>query len=162
MATHVYSCPVRWSDVDLYGVVNNVAYLRLLEEARVDLVWRIGSRDRMENDAFFHGGSVVVNHHIEYRRPLFYSYENIDIELWVSNLKYSQVTIEYVIKDKATTFALASTTMAPYSYSKKHPRRLSDEEISFFSDFYHPGIGAGCRSAETITVQTTARCANGG
>ena len=27
--------PLRWSDMDAYGHVNNVQYLRLLEEARI-------------------------------------------------------------------------------------------------------------------------------
>lgn len=159
MATHLFSCPVRWSDLDLYGVVNNVSYLRLLEEARVDLVWRVGSRDKRKNDAFFNGGSVVVNHHIEYRRPLFYSYENIDIEIWISDLKYSQVKMEYVVRDDANTFALASTTMAPYDYGRRYPRRLSEDEIEFFKEFYHPGVSAGCRTAELMSVTSVGRIA---
>lgn len=32
MTRHTYPCPVRWSDMDAYGVVNNVSLLRYLEE----------------------------------------------------------------------------------------------------------------------------------
>lgn len=32
--------PVRWADLDAYGHVNNVAVLRLLEEARIAAFWR--------------------------------------------------------------------------------------------------------------------------
>ena len=30
---HIYRCPLRWSDMDAYGHVNNVVFLRYLEEA---------------------------------------------------------------------------------------------------------------------------------
>ena len=33
---HVYRCPLRWSDMDAYGHVNNVRFLTYLEEARID------------------------------------------------------------------------------------------------------------------------------
>ncbi|MBU1315022.1 MAG: acyl-CoA thioesterase [Alphaproteobacteria bacterium] len=145
MQSHIFSCPVRWADLDIYGVVNNVSFLRLLEEARVDLVWRTGSQDRREGDAFFEGGSVVVRHSIEYRKPLFYTYENVDIEMWVSDLKYSQVTIEYVVRDGEKVYAVATTTMAPFNYAGKFPRRLTDEEMRFFLGYLNSGKRASGR-----------------
>ena len=38
MSRHVYLCPMRWSDMDAYGHVNNVVFVRYLEEARIDLL----------------------------------------------------------------------------------------------------------------------------
>lgn len=35
MARHVYRCPLRWSDMDAFGHVNNVAYFCYLPETRV-------------------------------------------------------------------------------------------------------------------------------
>ncbi|GAA5012781.1 hypothetical protein GCM10025734_58630 [Kitasatospora paranensis] len=39
MARHIYDCPLRWSDMDAFGHVNNVVFLRYLEEARIDFMF---------------------------------------------------------------------------------------------------------------------------
>lgn len=41
MARHIYRCPLRWSDMDAFGHVNNVVFLRYLEEARIDFMFRL-------------------------------------------------------------------------------------------------------------------------
>lgn len=133
MAVHVYPCPVRWADMDVYGVVNNVSFLRLLEEARVDLIWRLGSQD---GDAFFSGGSVVVRHSIAYKSPLVHRHAPVDIYLWVSEINAASVTIEYEVRDGDSLYALASTTMAPYCYEGRYPRRLNEREIAFLERFF--------------------------
>jgi acyl-CoA thioester hydrolase len=118
--------------MDMYGVVNNVAFFRLLEEARVDLIWRVGSA---VGDAFFRRGSVVVRQAIEYKRPLVHRAEPVPIEMWVSDLQAATVAIDYEVKDGDKIYALASTTMAPYDYEKRYPRRLNEAETSFFQRY---------------------------
>jgi acyl-CoA thioester hydrolase len=130
MATHVYQCPLRWADVDVYGIVNNVAFLRLLEEARVDFIWRVGG-----TQGVFRDGSVVVRHAIEYKRPLLHRLEPVQIEMWVTSLQAATVAIDYEINDNGKICALASTTMAPYNYEKRAPRRMTDAETSFFQQY---------------------------
>lgn len=135
MSTHVYQCPVRWSDMDVYGVVNNVSFLRLLEEARVDFIWRLGAE---QGDAFFAGGSVVVRHAIEYKRPLVHRHEPVAIHMWVSDIRAAAVTIEYEVRDAENLCALASTTMAPFNYEGRYPRTMTDAESTFFERFFNP------------------------
>lgn len=132
MNVHVYMCPVRWSDMDIYGVVNNVQFLQLLEEARVDFIWRLGPTGK---DAFFSGGSVVVSHEIRYKNPLIHKHEPVQIEMWVSELASATVRIDYFVKDEEKIYAAASTVMAPYNYEKRRPKRLSDDERSFFEKY---------------------------
>ena len=132
MAVHVYKCPVRWSDLDVYGVVNNVSFLRLLEEARVDLIWRLGSAN---GDAFFDGGSVVVRHEIDYKRMLKYQ-ASVDIHMWVSNVQAAAVTIECEVRDGEVIYAYASSTMAAFSYQEGRLRRLTANEQAFLEQFY--------------------------
>ena len=38
MSGHEYSCHVRFSDVDVYGHVNNVKYFEYYQEARIDFL----------------------------------------------------------------------------------------------------------------------------
>ena len=56
MARHTFLCPMRWSDMDAYGHVNNVVFLRYLEEARIDLLLRAAGPD---GRAMLDGGVVV-------------------------------------------------------------------------------------------------------
>ncbi len=56
---HIYRCPLRWADMDAYGHVNNVVFLRYLEEARIDFLFR--------PDKDFQQGSVVARHEIDYK-----------------------------------------------------------------------------------------------
>ncbi|WP_086932589.1 acyl-CoA thioesterase [Agarilytica rhodophyticola] len=129
MNKHLFKCPVRWSDMDIYGVVNNVSIMRLLEEARVDFIWGLSSK---EGDAFFDRGSVVVSHSIKYLKPLRHKHEPVDILIWVSGISASTVTIAYTIHDEGSICTSAVTTMAPYCYERSKPRSLSDAEEAFF------------------------------
>ncbi|MER6631878.1 thioesterase family protein [Streptomyces sp. NPDC000987] len=139
MARHSYLCPIRWADMDVYGIVNNVAYLRYLEEARVDFIFRMAPT---EGDAFFRDGSVVVEHRIRYRRQLVHRHAPVEIEMWVSDLQSATVAVDYVVKDDDTVYATASTVMAPFDYRTGRPRRLTDEEIRFFEKYVEAPLGA--------------------
>ncbi|MFB7248252.1 thioesterase [Streptomyces populi] len=132
MARHSYFCPIRWSDMDVYGIVNNVSYVRYLEEARVDFIFRMAPND---GDAFFKDGSVVVEHRIRYRRQLVHQHEPVEIEMWVSDLQSATVAVDYVVRDGDTVYATASTVMAPFDYRAGRPRRLTEEEIRFFEKY---------------------------
>lgn len=140
MARHTFRCPLRWSDMDVYGIINNVAFLRYLEEARVDFIFRLAPTD---GDAFFKGGSVVVRHEIEYKRQLVHRHEPVDIEMWVTDLRYVTVTIAYAIKDANCLYATATTVMAPFDYARGRPRALTEAETSFFQQYLDvPGTPA--------------------
>lgn len=132
MARHVYLCPLRWADMDVYGIVNNVNFLRYLEEARVDFIFRMAPT---EGDAFFKDGSVVVSHQISYKRQLVHRHEPVEIEMWVSRLESATVAIDYDVKDGDTVYASASTVMAPFDYRAGRPRRLTDAESAFFEKY---------------------------
>src|SRR5688572_33247763 len=66
---HSFHCPMRWSDMDAYGHVNNVVYLTYLEEARVDMLFTIGAELGAKA---LSEGVLVARHEIDYRRPLVY------------------------------------------------------------------------------------------
>src|SRR5512133_2846053 len=61
MARHTYRCPMRWSDMDAYGHVNNVVFLTYLEEARVDMLFALGSD---HGDKALAEGVLVAHHEI--------------------------------------------------------------------------------------------------
>ena len=56
---YVFDCPLRWSDLDAYGHVNNARFLTLYEEARVALMFNYA---RAQGLTSFEAGVVVSRH----------------------------------------------------------------------------------------------------
>lgn len=69
---------VRWSDMDVYGHVNNARVVTLLEEARTGLLFGEGARRGAQTLA---EGVVVVELLVRYRQPLVYSASPVRVRL---------------------------------------------------------------------------------
>ncbi|MDX3666805.1 acyl-CoA thioesterase [Streptomyces europaeiscabiei] len=124
---HIYSCPLRWADMDAYGHVNNVVFLRYLEEARIDFLFR------PEKD--FKQGSVVARHEIDYKRQLVHRHKPVDIELWVTEIRAASFTIAYEVKDPEQVYVRASTVIVPFDFATQRPRRITAEERAFLEEY---------------------------
>ncbi|MCL6733348.1 MULTISPECIES: acyl-CoA thioesterase [Streptomyces] len=131
---HIYRCPLRWADMDAYGHVNNVVFLRYLEEARIDFLFR------PEKD--FKQGSVVARHEIDYRRQLVHRHKPVDIELWVTEIRAASFTITYEVKDPEQVYVTASTVIVPFDFQAQRPRRLTAEEREFLAEYQDDEEGA--------------------
>ncbi|WP_170837724.1 acyl-CoA thioesterase [Streptomyces sp. TP-A0874] len=129
---HVYLCPLRWADMDVFGHVNNVVFLRYLEEARIDFMWRLAPG---KDSKSFSGGSVVARHEIDYLRPLVHRHEPVTIELWVTRISAASLTIAYEIKDDEEVYVRASTVVVPYDLEAARPRRITPEEHFFLEEY---------------------------
>ncbi|MFD8396237.1 acyl-CoA thioesterase, partial [Streptomyces sp. NPDC059680] len=88
---HIYRCPLRWSDMDAYGHVNNAIFLRYLEEARIDFLSLRGEESKQ--------GSVVARHEIDYKRQLVHRPTPVDIELWVTQVRAASFTVTKQVKE---------------------------------------------------------------
>ncbi|MFF3329476.1 acyl-CoA thioesterase [Streptomyces sp. NPDC002888] len=124
---HIYRCPLRWADMDAYGHVNNVVFLRYLEEARIDFLFR------PEKD--FKQGSVVARHEIDYKRQLVHRHSPVDIELWVTQIRAASFTITYEVKDGDQVYVRASTVIVPFDFETQRPRRITAEEREFLQEY---------------------------
>ena len=67
---YIYECPLRWSDLDVFGHVNNALFLTLYEEARVALFF-VGARETGLTS--FEEGIVIARHEIDYLRQVDHS-----------------------------------------------------------------------------------------
>jgi acyl-CoA thioester hydrolase len=140
MARHIYRCPLRWSDMDAFGHVNNVVFLRYLEEARIDFMFRLAPGDGSPS---FSGGSVVARHEIDYVRPLVHRHDPVIIESWVTKINAASLTIAYEVKeaddptkaDSAQVYVRASTVVVPFDLEAQRPRRITAEEKSFLEQY---------------------------
>ncbi|GAB1335673.1 thioesterase family protein [Streptomyces sp. E-15] len=124
---HLYRCPLRWADMDAYGHVNNVVFLRYLEEARIDFLFR--------PDKDFQQGSVVARHEIDYKRQLVHRHEPVDIELWVTEIRAASFTLAYEVKDGDLVYVRASTVIVPFDFEGQRPRRITAEEREFLREY---------------------------
>ncbi|GHE61948.1 thioesterase [Streptomyces longispororuber] len=135
MARHLFRCPLRWSDMDAFGHVNNAVFLRYLEEARIDFMFRLSSKDGPS----FSGGSVVARHEIDYLRPLVHRHEPVTIESWVTKMGAASLTISYEVKDAEQVYARASTVVVPFDLRAQRPRRITAEERAVLERYQDDG-----------------------
>ncbi|MFD4559660.1 acyl-CoA thioesterase [Streptomyces sp. NPDC058469] len=124
---HIYRCPLRWSDMDAYGHVNNAVFIRYLEEARIDFLFR--------PDKEFKQGSVVARHEIDYKRQLVHRHAPVDIELWITEIRAASFTITYEVKDGDQLYVRASTVVVPFDFEAQRPRRITGEEREFLEEY---------------------------
>ncbi|MGY1745072.1 acyl-CoA thioesterase [Blastococcus sp. SYSU D00695] len=127
---HTVQVPMRWSDMDAYGHVNNVVFLQYFEMARVDLFFE---RASLEEHTGMRQGTVVASHEIRYRRPVVYSARPLDVQLWVSDVRAAAFTCHYEIYDGDTLAVTGSTLLVPYDFTIARPRRITAEEKEYLA-----------------------------
>src|SRR5690606_21945620 len=120
--------------MDAYGHVNNVVFLRYLEEARIDFLFR------PEKD--FKQGSVVARHEIDYKRQLVHRHHPVDIELWVTQIRAASFTLTYEVKDGDLVYVRASTVIVPFDFEAQRPRRITAEEREFLEQYRDEPTGS--------------------
>jgi len=114
--------------MDAYGRVNNVQFLRLLEDARV-----IGFQEWFGHDrTLFDEGVIVARHEIEYLAPLDFRHAPISMDMWATKISGSSFNLAYEVCDPAevgsTMYARAETTVVAYDFATATPRRLRPDE----------------------------------
>ncbi len=129
--------------MDAYGHVNNVVFLRYLEEARIDFLFR--------PDKDFQQGSVVARHEIDYKRQLVHRHHPVDIELWVTEIRAASFTLSYEVKDGDQVYVRASTVIVPFDFEEQRPRRITAEEREFLEE-YTDDAGEKARDGEEEAV----------
>lgn len=148
MRLHV-PIPLRWSDLDAYGHVNNAAMFGLLEEARIDAFWR-SDVDDGESDVdagstrIFEGGptadtfTLIARQQAEYLAPIPYLRDPLDIELWIGHVGGASMDVYYEVYspaglDPRVLFARAVTTIVVIDAATQKPRRIRDDEREVMS-----------------------------
>jgi acyl-CoA thioester hydrolase len=129
MTRFTFACPVRWSDLDAYGHVNNARFLTLYEEARVALMFIEARKAGLTS---FEQGVVISRHEIDYMRPVDYT-DPVHIELWIEEIRPSRFTVVYELFDGGTVASRARSVCVPFDLAAGRPRRMSIEEREFLT-----------------------------
>ncbi|KRC62971.1 4-hydroxybenzoyl-CoA thioesterase [Agromyces sp. Root81] len=141
MRLHVPT-PLRWSDLDAYGHVNNARMLSLLEEARIQAFWV--SDDTSEHAA---GASTAVldatpgattitliaRQEVEYLAPVPYQRQPLDIELWIGQIGGASLDVCYEVYspvgvEPRQLYTRAVTTVVLVDAVTERPRRIGEGE----------------------------------
>lgn len=140
---------VRWGDMDSYGHVNNVFFIRYLEDTRFALFSPpLGDAAPPDVPAelsvfdLFPAGSngLMAGHRIEYRSPLSYSDGPITSRLWITRIGTTSFDLGYELgsSDRSTIFAIASTTLVIVDTESSRPvelpQRLRDTLTQWLGD----------------------------
>lgn len=136
--------PVRWADLDAYGHVNNVAVLRLLEEARIAAFWR-HPEDATWPTAVLDAGPTAPTHtfvastEIEYLVPIGYHREPVTVELWIGRLGGASIDVCYQVVTEAagvvSVHVKARSTIVLVDAGTGRPRRIAPQERAVWEPF---------------------------
>ncbi len=123
MGRHVYQCRVRFSDVDVYGHVNNVKYFEYYQEARLAYLTSMG---RDEEEGRF--AVVVARVNVDYKRPILFRSEPYAVESWISRVGNSSFDLKAEIKDGDTVLSRAEAVLVTFDLRTQTARPLSGSE----------------------------------
>jgi len=96
MPRHRVYTALRWSDMDAYGHINNVQFLRLLEDARV---FTFGAQGAPGGGSLLATGLIVGRQEIEYLEPLVFRAQSVAIDLWVTAIGGADFDLGYEVRD---------------------------------------------------------------
>ncbi|HEY0248360.1 MAG TPA: thioesterase family protein [Gryllotalpicola sp.] len=137
---------MRFSDLDAYGHVNNVAMLRFFEDARVQAFWAGDPEEEshLEAGAFADTAvlrsrpgegtlTVLAHQEIEYLAQVPFLRSPLDIQIWVGRLGGASLELFYEVYAPVTArehvlYARAATTLVLIDAETQRPRRISAEE----------------------------------
>lgn len=102
-----YPLHVRFSDVDAYGHVNNVAYFEFFQEARIACIGALRRRVGVGR----YPSMVVARSLVRYRRQILFRPEPYDMYSWVERIGRTSVAMRAAILDGDELLASARHVM---------------------------------------------------
>jgi acyl-CoA thioester hydrolase len=125
---HEYACHVRFSDVDVYGHVNNVKYFEYYQEARIAFVLSLAGGGF---DADSSMRQVVARIDVDYRRPILFRAEPYVVETRVTRIGTSSYDLaSRILDEEGTVYSQAEVRLVAFDLATGRSRPLSDVERS--------------------------------
>ncbi len=115
-----YPVHVRFSDVDVYGHVNNVKYFEYFQEARISGISQMWAG--LDDITL-----VVAQTDVDYRRPILFRAEPYDCSTWVSHIGSTSVVFESVVRDAGDVLARAKVVGVCIDSATGRPAPVPEE-----------------------------------
>lgn len=135
---------LRWADTDQYRHVNNVAAVRLAEEARIRA---LGLPEKPEHfppgpppilsalgtDTF----TMTVSQRFEYTAEMPYAGQQVVAEVWLSKARGRSVTMDCRVgsADGDVVYFIARVTVVIMDLATRRPRALTDDEVAHLAPY---------------------------
>lgn len=127
MSQYVVTVPVRWSDQDSNGHINNAKIVTLAEEARIQWLNKDAAAEGLVS---FDVPKVVVSLHVEFHRPLSADGE-VQVGISVKRIGRTSFTLCYSGAQADHDRFTAETTLVVLDRTSEEPRPLTDQERSY-------------------------------
>ncbi len=105
-----YPLHVRFSDVDIYGHVNNVKYFEYFQEARIPMMERLVA-DIPGADGFH---VVVAQTDVDYKVPILFRLDPYDVHSHITHVGRKSFTIESEIRDGDVVLSRARVVLVVF------------------------------------------------
>lgn len=147
MSHYVVQVPMRWTDQDSYGHLNNARAITLLEEARIAFLWAAAGAEHVET---FTGGLLVAALHADYRRQVNYrANSTLRVVMTIDEVRAASFRIAYELHDgpdeDSPVAVRAWTRMALFDFATERPRRLTTQEREFLARYVDEAVGGAAR-----------------
>lgn len=131
MYVYTIEIPIRWSDMDAFGHVNNSVFFTYFEQARIEW-WK---KQNLPDFSIGDTGPVIVSASCVYRKPIIYS-DSISIKVFIGTLGKTSYETFYEIcsKDNSSIlYAEGATKIVWVDRKSGRPAPLPNYIIDLFS-----------------------------
>jgi acyl-CoA thioester hydrolase len=129
--TSSYPIHVRFSDVDVYGHVNNVKYFEYLQEARMSML-----RELVPLRQF---NLVVAQTDVDYLQPLLFRAEPYECRTSITRVGTRSMTVECEIRDGDRVLARARVVVVFFDLAGRRSAEPDSEVHDVLLAASHPG-----------------------
>lgn len=116
---------VLWGQLDALAHVNNTVYFRWFEEARIELLDRVGLRAQRTTTGV---GPILANTSCQFRLPLDHP-DTVTIDTWVERIGNTSFTLGYRVTSErfGQVAAEGDSVVVNYDYETRQKAPLADD-----------------------------------
>ncbi|HEX5724390.1 MAG TPA: thioesterase family protein [Longimicrobiaceae bacterium] len=120
----VIELPVLWGDMDYFRHVNNTAFFRYFESARIEYLGRIGFQHEQEHAGV---GPILASTHCRFRRPLGFP-DTVRVGARTTELAGDRFVMEYRLVSRAQgeVAAEGGGVLVSYDYGENRKAPLPE------------------------------------
>jgi acyl-CoA thioester hydrolase len=121
----ITSLPVQWGDMDAFGHVNNVVYIRWFESARIDLLASWPSDVTMDGKGI---GPILASIKCDYKLQLHYP-DTVHIGSKAGRMGRSSIDVEHMVfsERQGKVAATGTSVLVVFDYAANRPVRIPDD-----------------------------------
>lgn len=106
-----YPLRLRFSDLDAFGIVDEVQHFEFFQEGRIDYMTRLWKASSVTIDR---APMVIAQTDVDYLVPIRYRTAPLRVRSWVSRVGGSSFVIECELADESTTYSRARVVLVSF------------------------------------------------